>query len=154
MGLNDDGVLVTGAYGLLGSWLVKALLDRDMRVVVIKRDAPSWSPLELMDLERRVGRLTDGPLRCAIGHRTRSRRRFDPIASFQEILPELGRIHLVHAAVMIAMDTDLVTAQRRFTHQIRMAVGDPAQKKDRRAMPASVTQESVGPGSPSPLIAT
>src|SRR5207237_6532752 len=54
MGLNDDGVLVTGAYGLLGSWLVKALLDRDMRVVVIKRDAPSWSPLELMDLERRV----------------------------------------------------------------------------------------------------
>ncbi|MCW2977833.1 MAG: rfbG [Actinomycetia bacterium] len=35
---RDRPVLVTGAAGLLGSWLVEALLERDARVVVLLRD--------------------------------------------------------------------------------------------------------------------
>jgi CDP-glucose 4,6-dehydratase len=47
-------VLVTGAYGLLGSWLVEALLNGGARVVAIRRDEPAVSPLELLGLQARV----------------------------------------------------------------------------------------------------
>jgi CDP-glucose 4,6-dehydratase len=47
-------VFVTGAYGLLGSWLVKALLARDARVTVLKRDAVTQSALVLEGTERHV----------------------------------------------------------------------------------------------------
>jgi CDP-glucose 4,6-dehydratase len=47
-------VLVTGAYGLLGSWLVKALLEQDARIVVLRRDEPVTSGLEAMGLEQHV----------------------------------------------------------------------------------------------------
>jgi CDP-glucose 4,6-dehydratase len=47
-------VLVTGAYGLLGSWLVQALLDGGASVVVVRRDEPSRSALALMGLEHRT----------------------------------------------------------------------------------------------------
>jgi CDP-glucose 4,6-dehydratase len=53
-GLRGRSVLVTGAYGLLGSWLVAALLDGGARVVAIRRDEPAVSPLELLGLEARV----------------------------------------------------------------------------------------------------
>jgi len=43
--------LVTGAYGMLGSWLVKALLERDARVVVLKRDEVRRSALALEGTE-------------------------------------------------------------------------------------------------------
>ncbi len=52
--LNQHSVLVTGAYGLLGSWLVKRLLESGTRVTVIRRDEPAGTPLVLMDLESRV----------------------------------------------------------------------------------------------------
>jgi CDP-glucose 4,6-dehydratase len=42
---------VTGAYGMLGSWLVRALLERGDRVVVLKRDRAVGSPLEAEGLE-------------------------------------------------------------------------------------------------------
>jgi CDP-glucose 4,6-dehydratase len=42
---------VTGAYGMLGSWLVKALLARDARVVVLKRDEVRRSALALEGVE-------------------------------------------------------------------------------------------------------
>ncbi len=45
---------MTGAYGLLGSWLVKALLEGGARVAVIRRDQPARSALALMGLEPRV----------------------------------------------------------------------------------------------------
>ena len=35
--LAGRSVFVTGAYGLLGSWLVKALLERGARVTVLRR---------------------------------------------------------------------------------------------------------------------
>jgi CDP-glucose 4,6-dehydratase len=59
-------VFVTGAYGLLGGWLVKALLARDARVTVLKRDAVAASALVLEQIEPRVnvvrGDVCDAPL--------------------------------------------------------------------------------------------
>lgn len=55
MELTGHRVLVTGAHGLLGSWLVKALLEAGAEVVTIKRDEPARSSLELLGLQHRVG---------------------------------------------------------------------------------------------------
>jgi CDP-glucose 4,6-dehydratase len=52
--LRGRSVFVTGAYGLLGSWLVKALHARGARVTVLKRDAVSASALVLEGTERLV----------------------------------------------------------------------------------------------------
>ena len=52
--LRGRSVFVTGAYGLLGGWLVKALLDRGARVTVLKRDAVTASALVLEETERLV----------------------------------------------------------------------------------------------------
>jgi CDP-glucose 4,6-dehydratase len=52
--LNGRVVLVTGAYGLLGSWLVSALLDGGARVVALRRDEPAASGLALLGLADRV----------------------------------------------------------------------------------------------------
>jgi CDP-glucose 4,6-dehydratase len=58
--------LVTGAYGMLGTWLTAALLERGDRVVVLKRDRAVGSALELEGLEARChvvhGDLADAPL--------------------------------------------------------------------------------------------
>ena len=47
-------VFVTGAYGLLGSWLVKDLEGQGARVTVLKRDDTVTSALALEGTERRV----------------------------------------------------------------------------------------------------
>jgi CDP-glucose 4,6-dehydratase len=52
--LRGHRALVTGGYGLLGSWLVRALLSAGAEVTVIRRDDPAHSALRLMDLEARV----------------------------------------------------------------------------------------------------
>jgi CDP-glucose 4,6-dehydratase len=46
--LMDDGssTFVTGAYGMLGAWLVRALLERGERVVVLRRDRAVGSALD------------------------------------------------------------------------------------------------------------
>jgi CDP-glucose 4,6-dehydratase len=54
LGLSGRSVLVTGAHGLLGSWLVKGLLERGARVVAIRRDEPAVSGLALLGLADRV----------------------------------------------------------------------------------------------------
>jgi len=54
VGLSDRSVLVTGAYGLLGSWLVRALLDRGAHVTVLRRDAAARSALHVMGLDHAV----------------------------------------------------------------------------------------------------
>jgi CDP-glucose 4,6-dehydratase len=63
--LSAHRVLVTGAYGLLGSWLVRALVASGASVVVLRRDDPARSALRLMDLERSVN-VVDGDI-CAEG---------------------------------------------------------------------------------------
>ncbi len=69
---NDRSVLVTGATGLVGSWLVKALLRRHARVTVLLRDRDPQSELVRSGDEARVtvvnGELADyGALERAIG---------------------------------------------------------------------------------------
>ena len=60
------GAFVTGGYGLLGSALVRALLDQDVEVTVLRRDTTPRSALVLEGLEERVnvvaGDVTDGTL--------------------------------------------------------------------------------------------
>lgn len=52
--LTGRSALITGAYGLLGSWLVRALLEAGARVVVLRRDEPALSALELQGLQNQV----------------------------------------------------------------------------------------------------
>ena len=62
----SSSVFVTGAYGLLGSWLVKALRERGARTTVLKRDSVAASALALEGTEARVnvvhGDVRDGAL--------------------------------------------------------------------------------------------
>jgi CDP-glucose 4,6-dehydratase len=64
--LRGRSVFVTGAYGLLGSWLTKALVAQGARTTVLKRDVVVASALELEGTERHVnvvrGDLCDGLL--------------------------------------------------------------------------------------------
>ncbi|MBV9165385.1 MAG: GDP-mannose 4,6-dehydratase [Solirubrobacterales bacterium] len=57
--------LVTGAYGLVGAWLVRELVDAGARVCVVRRDRPALSALVAMGLEARVD-VVDGDI-CADG---------------------------------------------------------------------------------------
>jgi CDP-glucose 4,6-dehydratase len=56
--------LVTGAQGLLGSWLARALLERGDRVVALERDRTPLAGLELQgiagEVTRVAGDVTDG----------------------------------------------------------------------------------------------
>ena len=54
--------LVTGAYGLLGCWLVRALLDAGAEVAALRRDQVPISALALEGLEKRVT-VVDGDCR-------------------------------------------------------------------------------------------
>ena len=56
--LTGHTAFVTGGYGLLGAWLVEALLERGARVVVLRRDEPALSTLELLGLQDRVAVVT------------------------------------------------------------------------------------------------
>lgn len=64
--LRGSSVFVTGAYGLLGGWLVKALLEQGARVTVLRRDRVASSALALEATEQRVdivyGDVCDGAL--------------------------------------------------------------------------------------------
>ncbi len=75
-------VLVTGAYGLLGSWLVRALLAAEARVVVVRRDDATGTALARMGLEEQVDIVhgdicTDGLVARALA-RIRGRHRVPP----------------------------------------------------------------------------
>ena len=51
---EPHSVLVTGAHGLLGSWLCEALVRRGDRVVAIRRDEPVASGLDLLAISDRI----------------------------------------------------------------------------------------------------
>jgi CDP-glucose 4,6-dehydratase len=56
--LSGSSVLVTGGHGLLGGWVVKALLHQGARVVAIRRDEPVASSLAMLGLADRVDVVT------------------------------------------------------------------------------------------------
>ena len=53
MSWRDKSILVTGAQGFIGSWLVSRLLDEGARVVVLRRDIPAESRFGIEGLEER-----------------------------------------------------------------------------------------------------
>jgi CDP-glucose 4,6-dehydratase len=63
---TSGATFVTGAYGMLGGWLVRALLARGERVVVLKRDGTAGTALARDGSEARCavihGDVTDAPL--------------------------------------------------------------------------------------------
>lgn len=59
--LRGESVFVTGGYGLLGWWLVAALLDAGARVTVLRRDVLARAPLVTEGLEARCN-VVDGDL--------------------------------------------------------------------------------------------
>ncbi len=63
--LAGHRVLVTGAYGLIGSWLVAELVAAGAQVCAIRRDRPPRSALTTMGLESRVA-VVEGDI-CADG---------------------------------------------------------------------------------------
>ncbi len=63
-------VFVTGAYGLLGSWLVKGLEAERARVTVLKRDDVVTSALILEGTERRVNVVRGDVVDLALMERT------------------------------------------------------------------------------------
>ncbi|MDO9408205.1 NAD(P)-dependent oxidoreductase [Patulibacter sp.] len=70
--MRGRSVFVTGASGMLGSWLVRALLDRGATVTVLRRDEVRASMLTLDGLEARCtvvrgDLLTPGLVERAIG---------------------------------------------------------------------------------------
>ncbi len=70
-GYGGARVLVTGAYGLLGGWLVRSLLAAGAAVTVVRRDHPVRSALCAMGLQPRVSVvhgdiLSDGMLARAL----------------------------------------------------------------------------------------
>jgi CDP-glucose 4,6-dehydratase len=46
MAADGSSTFVTGAYGMLGAWLVRALLERGERIVVLRRDRAVGSALD------------------------------------------------------------------------------------------------------------
>jgi CDP-glucose 4,6-dehydratase len=78
--LNGRSVLVTGGHGLLGSWLVKTLLQRGARVVAIRRDEPLVDSLKLHGLSDQVS-VVNGDI-CADGLVGRALGEYDVEAVF------------------------------------------------------------------------
>jgi CDP-glucose 4,6-dehydratase len=91
--LSGRSVLVTGADGLLGGWLVKALVEAGARVVAIRRDDNVGSPLEVMGLADRVN-VVHGDI-CAEGLLARALTEYEVDSVFhlaaQTIVPTANR---------------------------------------------------------------
>jgi CDP-glucose 4,6-dehydratase len=90
---SGRSVLVTGAYGLLGSWLVKGLLETHATVTVLRRDEATRTPLAVMDLERLVN-VVHGDI-CSDGLLTRTVAEYEIDTVFhlaaQTIVPTANR---------------------------------------------------------------
>jgi CDP-glucose 4,6-dehydratase len=68
--VSARNVLVTGGYGLLGGWLVRALLERGDRVTLIRRDQVPSSPLEVAGLDAECAVVDGDILDAALMDRT------------------------------------------------------------------------------------
>jgi len=93
MGFAGRRVFVTGAYGMLGSWLTRALLDRGAGVVVLRRDERPGSPLVLDGTESR----------CSVVHG-------DLIDA--ELIERIVGEHEIDSVIHLAAQTIVGTANR------------------------------------------
>ncbi len=73
--LRGRTALVTGGHGLLGAWLIGALLAHGVRVVAIRRDEPAASGLAMLGLSDRVN-LVNGDI-CDPGLVARALNEYD-----------------------------------------------------------------------------
>jgi CDP-glucose 4,6-dehydratase len=89
-------VLVTGAYGLLGGWLVAALLDRGTAVTVIRRDCTPRSGLVMMGLEPLVSVVHGDVISEGLVARTISEYEIDTVfhLAAQTLVPTANRAPL------------------------------------------------------------
>ncbi len=93
VGLRGRSVLVTGGYGLLGSWLVWGLLEAGARVCLVRRDKPARAALVTMGLEAAVD-VVDGDI-CTDGLVVRTLAEYEIDSVFhlaaQTIVPTANR---------------------------------------------------------------
>jgi len=66
---HERSVLVTGGGGFVGSWLVKALVERGAAVTVILRDEPGLSNFRLLGLASQVNVVQGSITECALVER-------------------------------------------------------------------------------------
>ncbi len=92
--LSQRSVLVTGAHGLLGAWLVRALLADGAHVVAVRRDEPVTTALRLLGLEERVDTVS-GDI-CAPGLIERALNEYEIDSVFhlaaQTLVPTANRV--------------------------------------------------------------
>ncbi len=127
--LSSHSVLVTGAYGLLGSWLVKALVERGGRVVVVRRDEATHSALSTMGLDGAVD-VVHGDI-CAEGLIERALAEYEVDSVFhlaaQTLVPTANRSPLSTFETNIRGTWLLLEACRRHgTERVLVAASDKA----------------------------
>src|SRR5436190_24132250 len=75
--VTGRSVFVTGAYGFVGGWLTRALLERGARVSVLRRAARPGCVLELEGLERECEVIDGDVVDAGLLERTLARGRAD-----------------------------------------------------------------------------
>ena len=96
MELSGHTTLVTGAYGLLGAWLTRALLERGVRVVALRRDEPTVSTLEMLGLAQRVETVSGDICQPGLLDRTLNEYEIDSVfhLAAQTLVPTANRAPL------------------------------------------------------------
>lgn len=70
MAMRGRSVFVTGAHGLLGSWLTGALVEQGAEVTILERDVHARSPLRIQGIDARVNRVRGDLCDAALMERT------------------------------------------------------------------------------------
>ena len=127
--MTGRSVLVTGAYGLLGGWLTRALVDGGARVAVIRRDEQARSALRITGLEASVD-VVHGDI-CAEGLVERALAEYEVDTVFhlaaQTIVPTANRSPLSTFETNIRGTWTLLEACRRHgTERVVVASSDKA----------------------------
>lgn len=86
-----QSVLITGGHGLLGSWLVAALVARGHRVVTIRRDEAAVSALDVLGLAERID-VVRGDI-CDEGLIARTLNEYDVESVFHRLAGRCDPVH-------------------------------------------------------------
>jgi CDP-glucose 4,6-dehydratase len=129
LALSEQSILVTGAYGLLGGWLTRALVEGGARVSVIRRDEQALSALRITGLESAVD-VIHGDI-CAEGLVERALAEYEVDTVFhlaaQTIVPTANRSPLSTFETNIRGTWTLLEACRRHgTERVVVASSDKA----------------------------